>query len=98
MLFLFPFKLPNETKDVAFPTIGTGQFTVDFLSYLPDEVYSHLVIRFLEIFDSEETTVDKPISLSSTVCKFMFVKISALHADWLLQIDRAHHSLKVSFK
>ena len=98
MMFLFPFKLPHQPQEVPFPKKECGKFTVDFMSYLPDEVYSHLVIRFLEILDSQEETLEKHIVLRHTVCKFMYVKISDVCADWLLEIDRISHELTVSFK
>ena len=98
MMFLFPFKLPLRTKEVPFSKKGCGKFTVDFMSYLPDEVYSHLVIRFLESLDSQERRPENRIVLSHTVCKFMCAKISNVCADWLLEIDRISHTLTVSFK
>ena len=96
MMFLVPFKLPVKEKP-SFPE-ECGNFTVDFMSYLPDEVYSHLVIRFLEILETHEETKEKHIFLSHTACKFMHVRMSDLCADWLLEIARHIHKLTVSFK
>ena len=97
MMFLVPFKLPVKEKP-SFPDTECGNFTVDFMSYLPDEVYSHLVIRFLEILDSHEETKEKHIFLSHTFCKFMHVRMSDLCSDWLLEIDRHVHKLTVLFR
>ena len=98
MTFLVPFKLPGKPRNVPFSKVGCGTFVVDFMSYLPYEVYSHLVIRFLQCLNSQEGTKENHILLADTLCKFMHVNVSDVCADWLLEIDKATHTLTVSFK
>ena len=93
-LFLVPCCLParpQKSENISFPP-KHYQFQFEFESYLPEEVYLHVVCQFLEWID-EET---KEIVLTDSCCKFANIAIENekdFLADWKIEMNRVKHRL-----
>lgn len=92
-LFLVPCVLP-ESKSIAFPP-KCYQFQFEFESYLPEEVYLHVLCQFLE-WITEDT---KEIVLTSTCSIFTHTALERQNkymADWKIEMNKENHRLIVS--
>ena len=70
-VFLVPCSLPPMKELVTFPA-KCFEFQFEFESYLPNEVYLHVICKFLELVDNESTKTE--IELTDSCCKFTFIK------------------------